>query len=163
MSNRFKMVLLLNTLLITILVGCLNKKDKLNDYEIHKLISRFNIQEKEEFKLPEIEKPIVEEDKIYLGDFLITGYCDCPICQEEWVGTTALGVAPTANWTIAVDPNIISLGSLVEIDGVTYCAEDVGGMINDNHIDMFMGSHEECYSEICNGYKSVYLLNGGNK
>ena len=163
MSNRFKMVLLLNTLLITILVGCLNKKDKLNDYEIHKLISRFNIQEKEEFILPKIEKPIVEEDKIYLGDFLITGYCDCPICQEEWVGITALGVAPTTNWTIAVDPNIISLGSLVEIEGVIYCAEDVGGMINDNHIDMFMGSHEECYSEICNGYKSVYLLNGGNK
>lgn len=93
----------------------------------------------------------------YLGEFLITGYCDCPICQEEWVGTTALGVAPTAEWTIAVDPDIIPLGSYVWIDGHRYRAEDVGGAIQENHIDVFMPTHEDCYSEICNGYKDVYI------
>ena len=105
----------------------------------------------------EVVKEDTKEELIYLGEFLITGYCDCPICQEEWVGTTAIGVAPTEEWTIAVDPDVIPLGSYVLIDGHRYCAEDVGGAINDNHIDMFMGSHEDCYQDICNGYKDVYL------
>lgn len=98
-----------------------------------------------------------ESNLVYLGEFQLTGYCDCPICQEEWVGTTALGVAPQENWTIAVDPDVIPLGSYVYINGTKYCAEDVGGMINDNHIDIFCGSHEECYSDFCNGYADVYL------
>ena len=59
--------------------------------------------------------------------------------------------------TIAVDPDVIPLGSFVWIDGHRYRAEDVGGAINDNHIDMFMPSHEDCYQDICNGYKEVYL------
>ena len=98
-----------------------------------------------------------EANLIYLGQFKLTGYCDCYECQEEFVGTTALGVAPTANWTIAVDPNVIPLGSIVIIDGKEYRAEDTGGAINQNKIDMFMSSHSECYSDICNGYKDVYL------
>ena len=93
----------------------------------------------------------------YLGEFRLTGYCDCEICQEEWVGTTALGVPPTERNTIAVDPNVIPLGSYVWIDGIRYHAEDVGGMINDQHIDVFVGSHEGCYAEFCNGYHDVYL------
>ena len=107
--------------------------------------------------LPETLKNASSSELEYLGEFLITGYCDCPICQEEWVGTTALGVPPTEEWTIAVDPDVIPLGSYVWIDGHRYRAEDVGGAINYNHIDMFMHSHEECYDEICNGYKDVYI------
>ena len=98
-----------------------------------------------------------EHNTIYLGQFKLTGYCDCYECQEEWVGTTALGVSPTPQWTIAVDPNVIPLGSIVVIDGKEYRAEDTGGAINQNRIDMFMPSHSECYSDICNGYKDVYL------
>lgn len=96
-------------------------------------------------------------DTIYIGEFLLTGYCDCPICQEEWVGTTALGVPPTEEWTIAVDPDVIPLGSYVWIEGHRYRAEDVGSAIQENHIDMFMPSHEDCYQDICNGYKEVYI------
>lgn len=113
----------------------------------------------------EVEKAAIQvhkieetsEDLIYLGEFKLTGYCDCYECQEEWVGTTALGVAPTTEWTIAVDPDVIPLGSIVVIDGHEYRAEDVGGAINQNEIDMFMESHEACYQDICNGYKDVYL------
>lgn len=94
---------------------------------------------------------------VYLGSFLLTGYCDCYECQEEWVGTTALGTPPIENWTIAVDPNVIPLGSYVWINNNRYYAQDVGGAINDYHIDIYMGSHYECYSDICNGYADVYL------
>ena len=93
----------------------------------------------------------------YLGEFKLTGYCDCEECQEEWVGTTALGYAPEEEWTVAVDPDVIPLGSYIWINGHRYFACDVGGMINENHVDIFCGSHEECYSDFCNGYADVYL------
>lgn len=115
----------------------------------------------EPMEIEEIELPEEESNLTCLGQFLLTGYDDCEECQEEWVGTTALGVAPQANHTIAVDPNIISLGSHVIINGVEYVAEDVGGGVNGNHIDIFVGSHEETFSSFCNGYAEVYLVNEG--
>ena len=99
----------------------------------------------------------VPSNLVYLGKFIITGYDDCELCQEEWVGMTAIGVAPTEYNTIAVDPSVIPLGSYVWIDGIRYHAEDVGGAINDNHIDIFVGSHEETYEEFCNKIADVYL------
>lgn len=95
----------------------------------------------------------------YLGTFLLTGYDDCYECQEEFVGTTALGVPPRENHTIAVDPKIIPLGTHVLINDVEYVAEDVGGGVNQNHIDIFVGSHAETFSDFCNGYAEVYLIN----
>ena len=97
------------------------------------------------------------DNLLYLGSFKLTSYCDCYECQEEWVGTTALGVSPQENWTIAVDPSIIPLGSYVWINGNQYRAEDVGGAIKNNHIDIFVGSHEESYSSAYNGYADVYM------
>lgn len=94
----------------------------------------------------------------YIGEFLLTGYDDCPLCQEEFVGTTALGVAPTVQHTVAVDPKVIPLGSHLLIDGIEYVAEDVGGAIKGYHIDIFVGSHEETFSSFCNKTADVYLI-----
>lgn len=94
----------------------------------------------------------------YIGTFLLTGYDDCYLCHEEFVGTTALGVSPRANHTIAVDPKIIPLGSHVLINDIEYVAEDVGGGVKQNHIDIFVGSHAETFSDYCNGYAEVYLI-----
>lgn len=108
-----------------------------------------NIIEVEKFDMPEYE---------YLGTFLLTGYDDCPECQEDFVGMTALGVKPTVNRTVAVDPKVIPLGSHLLIDGVEYVAEDVGGAIKGYHIDIFVGSHEETFSSFCNKTTDVYLI-----
>ena len=70
-----------------------------------------------------------------------------------------MAVSPRANHTIAVDPKIIPLGSRVLINGIEYVAEDVGGGVNGNHIDIFVGSYSETYSDFCNGYAEVYLIN----
>ena len=160
MKNRIIMTLILTSLLSLITLGCMfkskevkiNSKGILDHSERGLLMPMINTLSE--------ENPPEKEDNnlIYLGEFLLTGYCDCEICQEEWVGTTALGVPPTAEWTVAVDPRVIPLGSLVMINGHTYKAEDVGGMINYNHIDIFCNSHEECYSEFCNVYADVYLI-----
>ena len=84
-----------------------------------------------------------ERDDGYLGRFRITHYCDCEICQGAYVGTTATGVTPTAGRTIAVDPRVIPLGTRVTINGHEYVAEDTGGAIRGNRIDIFVASHAE--------------------
>lgn len=75
--------------------------------------------------------------------FTVTAYDDCEQCQGIWVGHTSTGATPTPNRTIAVDPNLIPYGSLVIMDGVMYVAEDTGGSIKGNRLDVFVGSHEE--------------------
>ena len=50
---------------------------------------------------------------------------------------------PKVDRTIAVDPDVIPLGSTVIIDGKGYIAEDTGGAIKGNIIDMFVGTEAE--------------------
>lgn len=83
-----------------------------------------------------------------------TAYCSCPKCCGVWseehpsrIGTdykqtTYTGTEPTEGRTIAVDPDVIPLGSEVIINGDTYVAEDIGGAIKGNHIDIYFDSHE---------------------
>ena len=79
----------------------------------------------------------------HLGNFKITAYCACSKCCGKSDGITASGVKATAGRTIAVDTNIIPFGTKVIIDGYEYVAEDRGGSIIGNRIDIFMESHAE--------------------
>jgi 3D (Asp-Asp-Asp) domain-containing protein/peptidoglycan hydrolase CwlO-like protein len=65
-------------------------------------------------------------------------------------GLTALGLRPVRDpadlSTIAVDPDVIPLGSKVFIPGYGYAiASDTGGAIKGYIIDLYMNSEEECY------------------
>ncbi|QSO49627.1 3D domain-containing protein [Alicyclobacillus mengziensis] len=65
-------------------------------------------------------------------------------------GITASGAPVQTGVTIAVDPNVIPLGSIVEVkfpDGTDhmYKAEDVGGAIKGNRIDIYDPSPQYCY------------------
>lgn len=79
----------------------------------------------------------------YLGEFTITHYCDCYICCNKTDGITYTGTKATEGRTIAVDPSIIPLGSKVIIDDKYYIAEDIGGAIKQNRIDIFKNSHTD--------------------
>ena len=57
-----------------------------------------------------------------------------------------------------MDPEVIPYGTHLIIDGHEYVAEDCGGAIGGNHIDVFMENHEDCFSEACNGYHDVYMI-----
>lgn len=79
-----------------------------------------------------------------LGTFVITHYCPCSLCCGPWAdGITSTGVTAVTNRTIAVDPTIIPYGSKVVINGQIYVAEDCGGAIKGNRIDIYVGSHAE--------------------
>ena len=82
--------------------------------------------------------------------FKATAYCSCIRCcdkdpSDKWYGITASG--KRAKWgTIAVDRKVIKLGSKLRIDGfpdTIFRAEDVGGAIKGNRIDVWFPSHKE--------------------
>ena len=98
-----------------------------------------------------------KEKLIPLGTFRVSRYCSCSICNGGYVGT-ATGTAVTAGRTIAVDPSVIPLGSKVYIEGIGYrIAEDTGGAIYSNRIDLAVSSHSEAYRQGIT-YNQVYLV-----
>ena len=125
--------------------------------------SNINIGEAIKPVYAEMEAPEFES----LGEYKITHYCSCPICCGEWgenrpkdangdpIIRTASGAIAEAGKTIAVDPKVIPLGSTVYIDGQAYIAQDVGGAIRGNRIDVYCDSHEEALKRGV-VYKSVY-------
>ena len=80
---------------------------------------------------------------VSLGMFEVTAYCHCSICCGREGQPTASGTWPEAGRTIGVDPELLPYGTEVIINGHTYIAEDTGGAMQGNHIDIFMDSHEE--------------------
>lgn len=94
----------------------------------------------------------------------VTGYCDCGDCcgwERSWlrlgapvyssgpnkgkrkaVGITASG-SETRHGTAAVDRRLFPFGTVFKVPGYGYArAEDVGGAIKGNHIDLWFPSHE---------------------
>jgi 3D (Asp-Asp-Asp) domain-containing protein len=94
---------------------------------------------------------------------VVSAYCkeNYPhICNDGESTYTATMTTPTAGRTIAVDPNIIPYGTKVEIEGIGIrIAEDCGGAIKGNRIDLYFDSHQEAL-EWGVQYKEVYLKNG---
>ena len=100
---------------------------------------------------PAWDKPATEYaycDDVFLGEFTLTAYCPDSCCCGVWAnGYTATGTLATEGRTIAVDPGVIPYGThvlLIWPDGTqhSYIAEDCGGGVNGNHIDVFFNDHQ---------------------
>lgn len=75
-----------------------------------------------------------------MGLFKTTGYCNCRKCCGRWAGgPTKTGVMPVAGVTVAVDPRVIPLGSIIMVDGAIRYAQDTG--VRGKHIDVYYDSH----------------------
>jgi 3D (Asp-Asp-Asp) domain-containing protein len=59
---------------------------------------------------------------------------------------TRSGRMPQVGRTVAVDKSIIPLGSIIVVDGHRYVAEDTGGAIQGNRLDLFVASRGEAIS-----------------
>lgn len=85
-----------------------------------------------------------EAELTYIGKFKCYAYCPCTACCGKYAsGITATGTKAAEGRTIAVDPKVIPLGSKVVINGHEYIAEDTGGGIKGNKLDIFFNSHRE--------------------
>ena len=86
---------------------------------------------------------------VYLGEFKLTHYCTEVtehICGTG-TGITATGTQVAAGRTIAVDPSVIPYGTEVYIEGYGWrIAEDCGGAVNGNHIDIAVSTHSRALS-----------------
>ncbi|NLO88867.1 MAG: hypothetical protein GX088_00805 [Clostridia bacterium] len=93
-----------------------------------------------------------------------TAYDSCEICCGKTDGITKTGTKAKTNHTIAVDPEVIPLGSKVYIAelGIIYTAEDTGGKIKGNKIDIFMSTHEQAKQFGVKKLTAYVLENGEN-
>ena len=77
----------------------------------------------------------------YVGECVITSYCPCEVCCGRWAdGLTATGL-PAEPGIVAVDPDVIPLGSTVVINNQQYLAADVG--VKGLAIDICVAGHQE--------------------
>ncbi len=87
----------------------------------------------------------IEENRKYLGVYTLTYYCkepDCGICGGG--GMTASGTEVTPGRSVAVDPQVIPLGTKLYIDGTgNRIAEDTGSAVKGNKIDVNIETHAE--------------------
>ena len=96
----------------------------------------------------------------------ITGYCACEECTgktpgDELYGITATGTEATAGRTLAVCPHEINFGTVVEIDGVEYIAEDTGADLWGTEYRIYFDTHEEAVAYGTH-YAHSFILHKGD-
>jgi len=99
---------------------------------------RMEIEQTSRHKEPIEPNEIIEQERELLI-FEATAYT---LEDGSGTGKTATGTIPEVGRTIAVDPKVIPYGSKVIVNGHTYIAEDTGGAIKGNRLDIYMGSGE---------------------
>lgn len=121
--------------------------------EIEKVIPE---QTEEPTEEPTEEMNEVHFEKVHesIGEFRLTAYCSCEKCCGKWAKNRpkdengnaivlgATGEVLKAGRSIAVDPEVIPYGSEVIINGHIYKAQDCGGAINGNSIDVYFDDHQ---------------------
>lgn len=118
--------------------------------------------EKEPVELSEIKKTS-------MGEFKLTAYCSCEKCCGIWAKNRPLdengneivygasGRVLVAGRSVAVDPSVIPYGSEIEIGGKKYSADDCGGAIKGNRIDVYFDDHQSAL-EFAVKKEEVFLI-----
>ena len=156
MLRRFKILLCVVVILIAIMVllGCV-----FEDVKIERAIeTNKNIEQDKKTIEIETDKEVGKEEVIELvslGEFKLTSYCPCSICCNSFAYNRpkdkngkeivygSIGERLKEGYSIAVDPEVIPYGTEVIINGHTYKAQDCGGAIKGNRIDVYYESHQD--------------------
>ena len=123
------------------------------------------------YQTPEYPDEQSNDEFEYLisDDFKLTHYCHCALCCGKAGQPTASGRMPELGVTVGVDSKLIKLGSYLRIeipDGnggytvyrVKARADDTGGAVKGNKIDVFVGSHQEALNLGVIRNARVYLI-----
>lgn len=160
--NKFNLCALASVLLWLIVVVCLTAKAEDEQMQVEPAPSVASVMEDIEIRAALIEadldKPAAEpvvysewfrQNAQRLDDCEITHYC----CEKRkhicgtGDGITSTGVPVTANWTCAVDQDVIPYGADVMVDHGDrvsfWSAQDCGGSVKGNHIDLAVETHSE--------------------
>lgn len=143
----------LTKILLSILLIVLSYIGISDYYTIDKLKQSIEIKEQEINKLIEIQETegISVPYKKDLGIHELTFY-------THTGNKTAIGKYPKASHTVAVDKNLIPLGSILYIEGYGIkVAEDTGGDIKGTRIDVFVDTKEQAI-KLGRKQAKVYLL-----
>ncbi|MGC5326719.1 S-layer homology domain-containing protein [Brevibacillus sp. SYSU BS000544] len=98
------------------------------------------------------EKPVPFQYKRQLT-VQTTAYTGSVNVEKSFIG------APLRVGTVAVDPNVIALGSHLYIEGYGYAiAADIGGAVKNNHVDVFLPSLEAAKAYGRQKDTKVYVL-----
>ena len=94
-----------------------------------------------------------EDEWVYYGECRITFYDDCEECCGVAGNTTASGVYPASNHTVATGEDL-PFGTELLIDGQVYVVEDRG--VNPYCVDVFVDEHETAVA-LGMYYTDVYM------
>lgn len=148
MKAKLNAILYIITIIIIVIlsIGCMYNKQQ----------GKTVVQQPEQQKIKIVE---IETDKevdaqavepVSLGEFKLTAYCSCEICCGIWainrpngIVYGAIGEELKEDYSIAVDPNVIPYRTEVIINGNTYKAQDCGGAIKGNRIDVYFEDHND--------------------
>ncbi|MBE3093042.1 MAG: 3D domain-containing protein [Chloroflexi bacterium] len=125
--------------------------------------------EKEKIVIREVSKIIEVEKEVEWYYFIVSGYsANDPVQGTNNITATGKEIK---EGMVAVDPKVIPLGTKIEIkDMGIFIAEDTGGKINGNRIDIYFDTKKEAkeFSRkgiwvriIDNSYELVDLFEGG--
>ena len=144
-------VIVLTTITIIGFINCEHKSKRtieIDDGTIERAIEEDNrIIETETDKDGDTNQAI---EPVSLGNFKLTAYCSCSLCCGKWANNRPNGVVYGAigeelkeGYSIAVDPTVIAYRTEVIINGHTYKAQDCGGAIKGNRIDVYFEDHND--------------------
>ena len=135
-----------NTKVVTCILGviclALLSIDVVQNMQFNKMLKQ---QTEKYTELMITQQPDIQEfPNRKLGRFSLSWYSPKELGKERPDQLrTSRGTTPKEGRTIAVDPNVIPYGSIVYIqDYGYYIAEDCGGDIKSNRIDIFTNSYE---------------------
>ena len=147
--------ILLNVALIS---GCIYEKQQyktpLHNQKQQVVKAKQQIESNKETNIIEIETEKESDtnqavEPVSLGNFKLTAYCSCSLCCGKWANNRPNGIVYGSigeelkeGYSIAVDPTVIPYRTEVIINGHIYKAQDCGGAIKGNRIDVYFEDHQ---------------------